>query len=135
MYLTEIHLFQRHITTDAFRIAGGVDLSSTRSKPLKQHTIGSDFLAKITKAVLDSLGAFLDGLVYLTSDDAPINIGKQFSVVDVSTMTGTNPLELLDLSEPVRFCCLSIVMCFSSSGYPNIVGHCKFRSLVTIPHI
>lgn len=106
LYLSEIQVFQRHLTTAAFKIAGGVDIptSTNPSRPIKQYSIASDFLSKITRAFLDSIYAFLDGLVHLTSDEAPMSIGKKFSLVDVSTMTGTNPLELLDLSEKVRSC-------------------------------
>jgi exocyst complex component 2 len=103
LYLTDIQLFQRQITTDAFKIAGGLDMSSSTnpSKPIKQYQITSDFITKIIKAFLDSLYAFLDGLVLLASEESPISVGKQFTIPDVSTVAGTNPLDLLDISETV----------------------------------
>lgn len=77
-YLTQMELFQRHITTAAFKIAGGVDLSSNMSlaKPAKQNPIAAAFVQKITKAFLDALYAFLDGLVHLASDESPSSMGR-----------------------------------------------------------
>lgn len=96
-----MELFQRHVTTAAFKIAGGVDLSSTAlSKPVKQNPIATAFVSKITKAFLDVLYAFLDGLVLLASDESPIVTGKR-PIADPATV-GTNPLELHDLVDGVR---------------------------------
>lgn len=98
-----MELFQRHITTAAFKIAGGVDLSSSMSstKPIKQNSVSPAFISKITKAFLDVLYAFLDGLVNLASEDSPVVVGKRPALADSATVTGTNPLELLDLSDAV----------------------------------
>ncbi|EEB87942.1 hypothetical protein MPER_14491, partial [Moniliophthora perniciosa FA553] len=77
-YLTQMELFQRHVTTAAFKLAGGVDLSSSSlTKPLKQNPIPSAFVSKITKAFLDVLYAFLDGLVHLASEEFPIATGSR----------------------------------------------------------
>ena len=100
-YLCQIEVFQRHMTTSAFKIAGGVEASSSSAtRPLKQYPIPSAFVAKITKAFLDALYAILDGLVLLASDESPIVHGKR---PDVSTaiQMGLNPLELLDLTDSV----------------------------------
>ena len=100
-YLRQIEVFQRHMTTAAFKIAGGVEVSSSSAtRPLKQHPIPSGFVTKITKAFLDALYAILDGLVLLASDESPIIHGKR---PDVSTalQMGLNPLELLDLTDSV----------------------------------
>lgn len=99
-YLGQIEVFQRHMTTAAFKIAGGVEASSSVTRPLKQHPIPSAFVTKITKAFLDALYAILDGLVLLASDESPIVRGKR---PDVSTalQMGLNPLELLDLIDSV----------------------------------
>lgn len=100
-YLSQIEVFQRHMTTAAFKIAGGVEASSSSAaRPLKQHPIPSAFVTKITKAFLDALYAILDGLVLLASNESPIVHGKR---PDVSTAVqmGLNPLELLDLIDSV----------------------------------
>jgi exocyst complex component 2 len=97
-----MELFQRHVTTAAFKIAGGIDLSSNVSvtKTIKQNTVAPAFLSKITKAFLDALYAFLDGLVHLASDESPI-ITDNMRLAKSSTVTGTNPLDLLDLTDGV----------------------------------
>lgn len=97
-YLSQIEHFQRHLTTAAFKVAGGVDLSASvsLSKPVKQNSIPQVFVTKITKAFLDALYSFLDGLVLLASDESPIATGKMLSKEESS---GTNHLDLLDLSD------------------------------------
>ncbi|KAH7915050.1 exocyst complex component Sec5-domain-containing protein [Hygrophoropsis aurantiaca] len=99
-YLSQMELFQRHVTTSAFKIAGGIDLSanSTALKTIKQNTIPPAFMRKITRTFLDALYAFLDGLVHLASDESPIATGKKPISVHAA-ITGSNPLELLDLSD------------------------------------
>lgn len=100
-YLSQMELFQRHLTTAAFKIAGGVDLSSTSlAKIQKQNPVPQAFVSKITKAFMDSLYAFLDGLVLLASDESPIVIGKLPSV-DMSNTPTPNPLDQLDLMDSV----------------------------------
>lgn len=63
--------FQRHLTTSALKFAGGIELSSTSSsfRTIQQNQISPAFMAKITKAFLDAVYAFLDGLVQLTSPE------------------------------------------------------------------
>jgi exocyst complex component 2 len=97
-----MELFQRHVTTAAFKIAGGIDLSSnmTSARATKQHVIAPLFISKITKGFLDVLYTFLDGLVHLASEDSPIVNGKVV-FADSVTMAVTNPLELLDLTDTV----------------------------------
>ncbi|KAF9266066.1 hypothetical protein L218DRAFT_956455 [Marasmius fiardii PR-910] len=98
-YLTQMELFQRHITTAAFKLAGGVDLSSSSlTKPLKQNPIPSAFVTKITKSFIDVLYAFLDGLVVLSSNEAPIVSGKR--LVASTSSSAVDAAELLDLSNP-----------------------------------
>ncbi|KAG5643067.1 hypothetical protein DXG03_001595 [Asterophora parasitica] len=99
-YLEQIELFQRQLTTAAFKIAGGVDLSaSSLTKPSKQNPVPQAFVSKITKAFLDALYAFLDGLVLLTSDESLIFKGKMPVADAAPVATGPNPLELLDLHD------------------------------------
>jgi hypothetical protein len=93
--------FQRHLATAAFKLAGGVDLSSSvsSSKPVKQHPVSQVFVTKITKAFLDALYAFLDGLILLASDESPIFTGKM--LLKQEETFGPNRLDLLDLSDGV----------------------------------
>ncbi|KAJ3732617.1 exocyst complex component sec5 [Lentinula guzmanii] len=97
-YLTQMELFQRHITTAAYRIAGGVDSSSLISKGIKQNPIPTAFVSKITKAFMDVLYGFLEGFVKLVEDEREMAANVK-GVVPVATSTATNTLELLDLSD------------------------------------
>ncbi|KII91212.1 hypothetical protein PLICRDRAFT_173102 [Plicaturopsis crispa FD-325 SS-3] len=102
LYLAQMEMFQKHITTAAFKIAGGVDLSSQQmasTKPVKQNAIAAAFVSKITSVFFDAMYAFLDGLVLLASDDTIVSPAKRMATADSATTTGTNPLELLDLSD------------------------------------
>lgn len=105
IYLSEIQTFQRHLTTATFKLAGGVDIPSASNphRPLKQHVISQEFLSKITKAFLETVYAFLDGLVHLASEESSVSQGHQAAVIDMGIAPGSNPLELLDLTETVRF--------------------------------
>ncbi|KAJ6486945.1 exocyst complex component sec5 [Mycena sanguinolenta] len=100
-YLTQMELFQRQVTTAAFKLAGGVDLasSSSLSKTVRQNPIPAAFVSKITKAFLDALYAFLDGLVHLASDESPIVTGKMPRTEAAGGPGGPNPLELLDMRD------------------------------------
>jgi exocyst complex component 2 len=120
-YLEQIELFQRQLTTAAFRLAGGVEVSSSSSlvKSSKQHPIPQTFVSKIVKAFMDSLYALLDGLVLLASDASPIVTGKRL-ITDTSLSMGPNSLELLDLTDNV--CVHSSVLLSAlrkCTGYPN----------------
>ncbi|KAJ7136006.1 exocyst complex component Sec5-domain-containing protein [Mycena epipterygia] len=97
-YLTQMELFQRHVTTAAFKIAGGVDLATASiSKPVRQNPIPTAFVSKITKAFLDALYAFLDGLVHLASEESPVVTGTMPVTEAAGGPGGPNPLELLDM--------------------------------------
>jgi exocyst complex component 2 len=103
-YLTQMELFQRHVTTAAFKVAGGVDLASASAlaKPVRQNPIPTAFVSKITKAFLDALYAFLDGLVHLASEESPVMTGKMPRTEAAGGPGGPNPLELLDMRDGVR---------------------------------
>ena len=64
----------------------------------KRRTLAPEFSGKIVKAFLDSLYAFLDGLVHLASDESPTAEAR----ANVSPAPGTNPLELVDMRNAVR---------------------------------
>lgn len=103
-------MFQRHLTSGAFKLAGGSELSvsvSTSSRFIKA-SVPQIFVSKIVKAFLDSLYAFLDGMVHLTSDESAIVIPK-----GSGENSGTNPLELLDIENPV--CLQGLYFCISDS--------------------
>ncbi|KAL1743983.1 exocyst complex component Sec5-domain-containing protein [Schizophyllum fasciatum] len=99
-YVSLMEELQRHVTTAAYKLAGGVDLVSTSiSKPVKQQAIPQAFVSKITKAFLDALYAFLDGLVHLASDESPALSAAPGVAGELSAPGGRNPLELLDLRD------------------------------------
>ncbi|KAE9391105.1 hypothetical protein BT96DRAFT_959624 [Gymnopus androsaceus JB14] len=103
-YLTYMELFQRHVTTVAYRLAGGVDLSnssSLMSRGIKQNPIPAAFVTKITKAFIDVLYAFLDGLVRLVEDEreGATNVKGVVPTAATSSSNNANTLELLDLSD------------------------------------
>ncbi|GBE87410.1 exocyst complex component Sec5-domain-containing protein [Sparassis latifolia] len=103
IYLSQMRVFQKHVTTCAFKIAGGVDLSSSSSMSSsrvgKRRPVAPEFTAKIVKAFLDTLYAFLDGLVHLASDESPTVAGTHLKLADMTVLTGTNPLELVDIQD------------------------------------
>jgi exocyst complex component 2 len=104
LYLTYIENFQRIVTTAAFKIAGGVDLSNVTSptpRTIKQNQLGPTFASKITKAFLDAFYAFLDGLVLLASDESPVMTGKCLPD-HFTSQNGTKRLQLLDVKDGVR---------------------------------
>ncbi|EGO29432.1 hypothetical protein SERLADRAFT_445247 [Serpula lacrymans var. lacrymans S7.9] len=88
LYLTQIETFQRQVTTSAFKVAGGIELSSSVSsfKTMKQNTVAPAFITKISKAFLDAIYAFLDGLVHLASDDPPVDTRLLLVISNFSTL-------------------------------------------------
>ncbi|OBZ78171.1 Exocyst complex component 2 [Grifola frondosa] len=104
VYLSQMRTFQKHVTTCAFKIAGGVDLTSSSStsstRLTKQNAIATEFVAKITKAFLDTVYAFLDGLVHLASDESPTATEANVVPADGATLAGMNPLELVKIENP-----------------------------------
>ncbi|KAI0065245.1 hypothetical protein BV25DRAFT_1822396 [Artomyces pyxidatus] len=101
-YLSDMQLFQRQVTTWAFKIAGGVDASPSTARLGKQYPIPAEFVAKITKAFLDALYAFLDGLVHLASDESPAMIEQAPTVGDAVAAGPSgkpNALELVDTAD------------------------------------
>ncbi|KAH9477787.1 Exocyst complex component SEC5B [Psilocybe cubensis] len=97
-YLAQIDVFQRHMTTAAYKLAGGLDVGSSSSSRAKQAPISPIFVSKITKAFLDAVYAILDGLVLLASDESPVAQGKGPAILNTDR-EGINPIELLDLKD------------------------------------
>lgn len=134
-YLTQIELYQRHMTTSVFKIAVGADLSSGISKSSRQNPVNPTLKHKIAKAFLDALYAFLDGLVLLASDESPISTGKMLDM-ETPTLTGSNPLEQLDLRNGVSHSIAKRVqatLCHDA-GRPNAMRHFKFEPLIQSCH-
>lgn len=92
--------FQRHLTTEAFKIAGGIDLSPSTTKPLRQHRIPANFITRITKSFLDSLYAFLDGLVLLASEETEYK--KPLAGAEALAGGPGSRADTIDLTNPVR---------------------------------
>ncbi|EPS97441.1 hypothetical protein FOMPIDRAFT_98227 [Fomitopsis schrenkii] len=103
LYLSRLRVFQKELSTCAFKIAGGVDLSSSAatssSRLVKRKTVAPEFTSKITKAFLDSLFAVLDGLVHLASDESQSGPALPPTVSDIAGATKTNPLELVNIQD------------------------------------
>ncbi|THH07884.1 hypothetical protein EW145_g3080 [Phellinidium pouzarii] len=93
-YLNQMQTFQRHLTTEAFKIAGGIDFNISAAKVTRQHRIAVNFTAKITKSFLDSLYAFLDGLVLLASEES------EYHKLAASAEAFGSRTELMDLANP-----------------------------------
>lgn len=96
-YLSQIELFQRHLATAAFKLAGGVDTTAA-GRPSKQFEIHKDFVAKIKKAFLDTLYTHLDGLLLLASDESPVVTGK-LPPSGQPTITGPTALDVIDVTD------------------------------------
>lgn len=139
LYLSDIQLFEKHVTTCAFKIAGGVDLSASASSSrlVKQHAVASEFKTKITKAFVDTLYAFLDGMVNLASEESPVGlrgIGGERGIVQLqavgvssqpgmpahpNAIVGPHAFDQLDLASIVRLHIL-LHMCPNSLSYARI---------------
>ncbi|CCL99103.1 uncharacterized protein FIBRA_01117 [Fibroporia radiculosa] len=101
VYLAKLRAFQKEMSTCAFKIAGGADLSTSSlsvSRSGKRKGVAPELTSRITKAFLDSLFAVLDGLVHLASDDSPTVTNPQPTVSDAGSAR-TNPLELVNVQE------------------------------------
>ncbi|KAF9564481.1 hypothetical protein CPC08DRAFT_788512 [Agrocybe pediades] len=96
-YLSQIEVFQRHLTTAAFKLAGGLETSSI-SRAVKQNPISQLFVAKVSKACLDAIYAILDGLALLASDESPVATGEGPDGGNAA-LDSLNPMGLLDLKD------------------------------------
>ncbi|KAF5318658.1 hypothetical protein D9619_010696 [Psilocybe cf. subviscida] len=95
-YLTHIEAYQRFMSTAAYKIAGGIESPSSLSKAPRQNTIPQIFVTKITKAFMDALYAFLDGMILLASNESPIAKGQVSTLI---VAEDSSPLESLDLKD------------------------------------
>jgi hypothetical protein len=60
---------------------------------------------KITKAFLDAIYAFLDGLVHLAAEGSPVTDAEKDPSVGVSTTRKLQAMGLLDTSDVVSCTC------------------------------
>ncbi|KAF9239346.1 exocyst complex component Sec5-domain-containing protein [Melanogaster broomeanus] len=92
--LSLLEVFQRHLATAEFKIAGGIELSSSASsfRTIQQNHIPPAFALKITRTFLDAVYAFLDGLVRLTSPEWSVTI-------ETSNVGQSMPSKPFDLSD------------------------------------
>lgn len=125
-YLSQFELFQRHMTTAAYKIAAGADLPASSSKSSKQSPIPQVFASKITKAFLDAIYAFLDGLVLLASTESPVLEKPSSNMEIVPPAEGAAEMslqELVDLKDgDVRLLLvISNLNHFSKVMIPNMV--------------
>lgn len=100
-FLTQVELYQRYMTTAAFRLAGGVD-SSSSMKLSKQHPVPPALVTKITTTFLDAIYAILDGMILLASDESTVPTPDQPRIIDVARVD-LNPLGALDLKDSVCY--------------------------------
>jgi exocyst complex component 2 len=103
-YLSQFELFQRHMTTVAYKIAAEADLPASSSKSSKHSPIPQVFASKITKAFLDAIYAFLDGLVLLASEESPVLEKPSSNMEVVPSAEGAVEMslqELVDLKDGV----------------------------------
>jgi exocyst complex component 2 len=103
-YLSQFEHFQRHMTTVAYKIAAGADLPASSSKASKQSPILQVFTSKITRAFLNAIYAFLDGLVLLASSDPPVSEKPLSNMGVISPAEGAVEMslqELVDLNDAV----------------------------------
>jgi exocyst complex component 2 len=106
VYLSLIEVFQRQVTTFAFKLAGGIELSSSVAKQTRQNPITPALVAKIVKAFIDAMYSFLDGFLFLATRETPTAnataLNEKALVSQTSIMAATNRLELLDLDNKVK---------------------------------
>ncbi|KAI9568121.1 exocyst complex component Sec5-domain-containing protein [Boletus coccyginus] len=114
-----LDVFQRHLTTSALKIAGGIELSSTSSsfRTIQQNQISPAFMAKITKAFLDAVYAFLDGLVHLTSPEWSITTETS----GPSQQSPSKPFDLNDVDTRLLLM-LSNFVYLSGTLIPNLIS-------------
>ncbi|KAG6888464.1 hypothetical protein C0992_008432 [Termitomyces sp. T32_za158] len=132
-FTNQIELFQRQLTTAAFKLAGGMDLSASGlAKSSKQYAIPQAFVQKVTKAFFDALYAFMDGLVLLASDESPIATGKLLAIE--ASSIGSNPLELLDLKnrDTRKLIVISNLTYLKNVAIPNMLNELETALGVSI---
>ncbi|KAF9226332.1 hypothetical protein BS17DRAFT_698632 [Gyrodon lividus] len=118
-FMSLLEAFQRHLATSSFKIAGGIELSLSASsfRTIQQNHIPPAFTLKITKAFLDAVYAFLDGLVHLATPEWS-DTTETFSFV---RSTPSKPFDLSDANTRVLLV-LSNFVYLSGSLIPSMMS-------------
>jgi len=98
-YLVHVEVYQRHMTTAAFRLVHGGDPSS--HKPSKQNNIAPAMITKITKAFQDGICVILDGMVLLATNDPSAETERLNNYAAIS-IKDPNYLQTTDSRDCVR---------------------------------
>ncbi|KAF8553802.1 hypothetical protein OG21DRAFT_1603880 [Imleria badia] len=118
-FMSLLDVFQRQLTTAALKLAGGIELASTASsfRTIQQNLISPAFMTKITKAFLDAVYAFLDGLVHLTSPEWSMT-------AETSGSSQQLPSKLFDLNDVDTrlLLMLSNFVYLSGTLIPNLIS-------------
>ncbi|KAF8434522.1 exocyst complex component Sec5-domain-containing protein [Boletus edulis BED1] len=120
-FMSLFDVFQRQLTTHALKFAGGIELSSTSSssfRTIQQNQISHAFMIKITKAFLDAVYAFLDGLVHLTSSEWSVTT----ETAGPSQQLPSKPYDLNDVDTRLLLM-LSNFVYLSGTLIPNLISH------------
>ena len=102
------------MTTVAYKIAAGADLPALSSKSSKQSPVPQVFASKITKAFLDAIYAFLDGLVLLGSEESPVLERPSSNMEVIPPAEGAVEMslqELVDLKDGVSLISCHLLLC------------------------
>lgn len=101
-FLSRLHFFQKHTVTCAFKIAGGVEPSSSSRgqapAPASASRVPTDFAAKVTKTFFDCATALLDGLLQLANEESPVQLPEKFTQ---NAEVGYGVRATLDFTDPV----------------------------------
>jgi len=121
-YLAHFELFQRHMTVAAYNLAAGAIESTPSSSPTtltmnqkpflsrRKSAVPPTLASKITRAFMDALYAFLDGLVVLAGEESPIvlkpaEVQQQQQPKWTESAIETRLHDSLDLKDPVSGSC------------------------------
>ncbi|OJA13320.1 hypothetical protein AZE42_08619 [Rhizopogon vesiculosus] len=99
LYLTHFESFMRHLTTSAFKIAGGISTESGSSvlRVTQQNAMSPAFTGKIVKAFFEAIYAVLDGMMVLVAEEVPSGVASVNVAAGVPEREGKQ--ELIDLRD------------------------------------
>lgn len=105
--LQQFRLFQKHMTTvmyifasDSHQLPSKFPKVASVSRQPPAPVIGQVFVNKITRGFLEAIYHFLDGLMVLVSDDAPLSSLEPEGNFLIES--GTNLCELVNIRDAVR---------------------------------
>jgi hypothetical protein len=99
----------RHLTTSAFKIAGGISMDSGSSvlRVTQQNAMSPAFTGKIVKVFLDAIYTVLDGMVVLVAEEVPPGVASVSVAVGAAEREGKQ--ELIDLRDSVSDCFVRVI--------------------------